>query len=120
MVIYLAGLTGISRDILDAAAMDGANTFQLVRHVVLGVIRPVIALSFLLSIIGNFQPFAIIYATTGGGPLHRTEVVGTYTYYLAFAYQGPQEMGYAAAFSAVLTTFLFLFAIFRIRATRLV
>jgi ABC-type sugar transport system permease subunit len=120
MVIYLAGLTGISRELLEAAQLDGAGTYQIIRHIIVGILRPVISLSLLLSIIGNFQTFGLIYATTKGGPLHATELIGTYTYWLAFSNNGPQRMGYAAVFSTLMTIALFIFALFRIRSTRLI
>lgn len=116
MVLYLAGLSGVSRDVLDAAAMDGAGSLALLRHVMLGILRPVISLAILFNVIGNFQTFALIYATTQGGPLHATDVIGTYAYWLAFDLNGPQDMGYAATLSVLMTTLLFAYTILRVRA----
>lgn len=120
MVLYLAGLTGVPREVLDAAAIDGASTFQLVRHVVIGMIVPVISLTILLTIISNFQTFALIFAATRGGPMHATEVIGTYAYWLAFDRSGPMDMGYASTLSVLMSTFLFAYAFLRIRSSRLV
>src|SRR5579862_4181523 len=97
VVLYLAAMGGISRDVLDRARVDGATSFQLARRVAEPMIRPTSSLILLLNFINGLQAFTIIYVLTGGGPVHSTEVVATYSYWLAFGLFGPSEFGYAAA-----------------------
>ena len=78
MILLLAGMTGISRELVEAAELDGAGTFALARRVVLPLISPVMSLAVLLNIIGGFQVFDTIYVMTGGGPDHASEVLGSY------------------------------------------
>ncbi len=98
MVSLLAGLQGISADLYEAAAVDGASWWDRFVHVTLPSLRPIIISMALLDVIWTSQQFALIWMTTGGGPLDRTEMLSTYTYKLAFSrYQFAQ-----ASASAVL------------------
>ncbi len=85
MVSLLAGLQGIPQDLYEAATVDGANGPQRFRHVTLPQLRPIIVSLILLDLIWTSQQFALIWMTTGGGPIDVTEVLSTYTYKLAFA-----------------------------------
>lgn len=85
MVSLLAGLQGISRDMYEAALVDGANWFQRFAHVTIPQLRPIIISMALLDVIWTSQQFPLIWMTTGGGPLDKTEVLSTFTYKLAFS-----------------------------------
>lgn len=103
MVSLLAGLQGIPGDLYEAATIDGANSRQKLFHVTLPQLRNIIVSLMLLDMIWtSAQQFALIWMTTGGGPLNSTEVVSTYTYKLAF---DQYEFGLASA-SAVLVLLL--------------
>ena len=115
VVLYLAGMGGVSRDILDRARVDGATSSQLVRRVVEPVIRPTSHLILLLNFINGLQAFTIIYVLTGGGPVHSTEVVSTYSYWLAFGLFSPSEFGYAAAATNITVVILLVVSIWRVR-----
>jgi raffinose/stachyose/melibiose transport system permease protein len=99
MIIYLAGLQTISAEITEAAALDGANSRGLMWHILLPLLRPFIATSLVLCIIGGFSVFDLIYVLTGGGPLHSTESVATYMFYQGFVHLSG---GYAAAIAILL------------------
>jgi ABC-type sugar transport system permease subunit len=120
MVLYLAGMTGLPRDLIEAARIDGAGGLAIAGRVVLPNLRYVTGLVILLNVIGGFQVFDTIYVLTGGGPNHASEVLGTYSYWLAFSGFGPGEIGYASALAIVMIAVLFVFAYVRIRMTRLV
>ncbi|NYF16616.1 raffinose/stachyose/melibiose transport system permease protein [Microbacterium sp. AK009] len=94
VVIFLAGLQGIDQTLYDAAKVDGANAFQSFWNVTVPELRPVITVVFLLEMIGAFQTFDIIWATTRGGPINSTEVLGTYMFKRGFT---DAEFGYGAA-----------------------
>jgi ABC-type sugar transport system permease subunit len=120
MVLLLAGMLGIPRDVVEAAAIDGARSFTVARHVAIPLVRPVLGLAVLLNIIGAFQVFDTVYVLTGGGPNHASEMLGTYSYWIAFSGSGTGDLGYAASLSMVMIAALFAFAIVRIRMSRLV
>ncbi|WP_308121593.1 carbohydrate ABC transporter permease [Actinotalea ferrariae] len=84
MISLLAGLQGIPRELYEAARVDGAGAFKQFRHVTLPQLRPIIISMALLDFIWTTQQFALIWMTTGGGPIAATEVLSTFTYKLAF------------------------------------
>jgi multiple sugar transport system permease protein len=99
MVIFVAGLAGIDRQLYEAAAIDGAGAWHRLRHVTLPSLRPVTTIVITLGIIRGLRVFTEIYVLTGGGPAGSTETIVTYTYK-----QGIQnnQLGLASAVSTVL------------------
>ena len=85
MVSLLAGLQGISRDLYEAASIDGANAWRKFRHVTIPQLTPIMISVALLDFIWTMQVFALVWMTTGGGPIYTTEMLSTYTYKLAFS-----------------------------------
>jgi multiple sugar transport system permease protein len=85
MVSLLAGLQGIPQDLHEAASIDGASQVQRFWNVTIPQLRPIIISLVLLDLIWTSQQFALIWLTTGGGPIDVTEMLSTYTYKLAFA-----------------------------------
>lgn len=84
MVSFLAGMQGISRDLYEAATIDGAGAFRQFTAITLPQLKPVILSLFTLDFIWTMQQMSLVWMTTGGGPIHSSEVMGTYTYKLAF------------------------------------
>lgn len=85
MMSLLAGLQGIGTDLREAGLVDGAGPWQRFRHITLPQLRPIIVAMGLLDLIWTSQQFALIWLTTGGGPINVTEMLSTYTYKLAFS-----------------------------------
>ena len=85
MVSLLAGLQGIPKDLYEAAGIDGANELQKFRYITIPQLMPIIISIALLDFIWTMQVFPLVWMTTGGGPIHATEVLSTYTYKLAFS-----------------------------------
>ena len=85
MVSLLAGLQGIPIELYEASTIDGANEPQKFWHITIPQLSPIIKSIAMLDFIWTMQVFPLIWMTTGGGPIHATEVLGTYTYKLAFA-----------------------------------
>lgn len=85
MVSILAGLQGIPSELYEAATIDGASPVQSFRYITLSQLRPILFSIALLDFIWTIQQFPLIWLTTGGGPIHVTEMLSTYTYKLAFA-----------------------------------
>ena len=85
MVSLLAALQGISKELYEAASIDGAKGWHMFVHITLPQLKPVIISIALLDFIWTMQVFPLIWMTTGGGPIHATEMLSTYTYKLAFS-----------------------------------
>ncbi|MFV0253299.1 MAG: carbohydrate ABC transporter permease [Beutenbergiaceae bacterium] len=85
MVSLLAGLQGIPADLYEAARVDGANAWQRFWNITIPQLRPLLISLALLDVIWTTQQFALIWMTTGGGPIDVTEVLSTFTYKLAFS-----------------------------------
>ena len=85
MVSLLAGLQGIPAELHEAARVDGASGIQRFFNVTIPQLRPIIVSLVLLDLIWTSQQFALIWMTTGGGPINVTEMLSTYTYKLAFS-----------------------------------
>jgi multiple sugar transport system permease protein len=85
MVSLLAGLQGVPAELHEAATVDGANGWQRFWSVTIPQLRPIIISLTLLDLIWTSQQFALIWMTTGGGPVNVTEMLSTYTYKLAFS-----------------------------------
>jgi raffinose/stachyose/melibiose transport system permease protein len=99
MVIFLAALQGIPRDLEEAAALDGAGRWQRFRHIVLPLIAPAMTINLTLSTIGGLKLFDQVFAITGGGPGYSTETLSTLIYKQAFVFG---QFGYSTAVALVL------------------
>ncbi len=106
MVIYLAGLKGISESLYEAAKIDGAGRMRAFFNVTLPQLSPLIFFNLVMGIIGSFQVFTQVYVMTNGGPGNATLVYVLKLYREAFEYH---KMGYASAMAWVL--FLVLLAL---------
>jgi len=80
MVLLLAGLQQIPKELHEAAAIDGASSWQTFRHVTLPLLGPALRISIFLSIIGALQLFDLVWVTTKGGPVGASSTMATYLY----------------------------------------
>lgn len=113
MILYLAALQGVPRDLYDAAEVDGANPWQKFWAVTWPQISPTTFFIAIMSIIGGFQAgFDPAYIMTGGGPAGSTTTLIYYLYSEAFNWL---HMGYAAAMAWVLFVIIFAFTLFQWR-----
>lgn len=108
MIIYLAGLQDIPEEIYEAARLDGAGKFAILRRITVPMLSSVTFYLMIILIVQSFQVFGAIYVMTGGGPLGSTETIVFQMYQTAFGYT---EFGYAAAMSTVLFFVILLFSI---------
>jgi raffinose/stachyose/melibiose transport system permease protein len=99
MLLYIAGISQISPDIKEAAKIDGAKGFRLIRSIYLPLLSSVHKSLVMLGIIGSLQTFALVYSMTSGGPNSASEMPGTYIFRMGFSVQ---QMGYASAISVVI------------------
>lgn len=112
MVSLLAGLQGIPSDLYEAATVDGAGPVQRFWNVTLPQLRPIIVSLVLLDLIWTSQQFALIWMTTGGGPINVTEVLSTFTYKLAFA---KYDFSLAATSAVLVLLMSMVLAVFYVR-----
>ena len=112
MIIYLAGLQGIPPQLEEAARVDGAGWWRIVRHITIPSIQPYTLVVSIIATIGALRTFGEVYVMTSGGPFHRTNLVAYYIYTLGFKYL---EVGYAAAVSLLLLVLILVFAIINFR-----
>lgn len=111
MVLFLAALKNISRELLEAAAVDGAGKIRVFFSIVLPMISPIIFFNLIMQTINALQNFTSAFVVTNGGPMKGTYVMGMKLYTDAFSYF---QMGYASAqswvlFSVILTLTAILF-----------
>lgn len=99
MMLYIAGLQGIDRNLYEAAAIDGANGWQRFRYITLPGLAPMIRLSVFFSLLGSLQFFDMIVSLTGGGPLNSTHTMVSFLYYFGI---GRMRVGFGSAVGVVL------------------
>lgn len=115
MILYYAGLQGISTEVMDAAKIDGANQYRVITKIILPLLSPIITIAVIFNVIGGFKVFDVVYVMTSGGPNHHTEVLSTYLFTQAFRLN---QMGYASFIAMVIIVFSLIISIIRLRATR--
>lgn len=98
-LIYSAGLNSMPAEVLEAAKIDGAKGLTLIRRIMIPMLSEVIRVSLIISLVGSFQFFDLIWILTGGGPFHKTDVLATYMYNRAFQ---AHEFGYGSAIAVVI------------------
>ncbi|MFC9711059.1 carbohydrate ABC transporter permease [Paenibacillus sp. NPDC056933] len=112
MIIYLAALQGVPKSLKEAAVIDGANPFQVLRNVVLPMITHAVTICFFLTLNGAFKVFEVVYGLTGGGPGRATQVITMNIYEEAFS--NNFRYGYASAKSVVLFVIVLIFTLIQI------
>ena len=98
MIYWLAGLQGVSKEIYEAATLDGANRRQTFFRVILPLIAPTGGIIAILCAVNSLKVFDIVKTMTEGGPYYATDVIATYVYRTAFSSEiGMPRLGYASA-----------------------
>jgi len=113
VLLYSAGIDGIDRDLLEAASLDGATELKKVRHIIIPLLMPVFRTAMILSFIGTFTGFEIVYAMAGssGGINFSSDIVGTLFYRAAFANQAAGGWGIGMGATVATVTIVFLAAV---------
>lgn len=105
MVVYIAGLQQIPKELYEAAEVDGATRWQQFKSVTWPMALPTTAVVMAYTTIQSFRAFDLIYTMTGGGPNNSTNILVTLIYQVAF---GEYRFGYAASLSVYLVFFILL------------
>lgn len=111
-LMLLAGLQGIPKDLYEAAECDGAGPWRRFTSVTLPGLRPVIAVSLLITFVTTWAKFELIWALTQGGPGFATSILPTYVYTQSFIFY---RLGLGAAVATVSAAVILVFAIFYVR-----
>ena len=108
MILLLAGLQAIPRDLEEAAAVDGATRNQAIRFITLPLLGPTLRVSIFLSMIGALQLFDLVWVTTGGGPVNASNTMATYMIDWGFK---RYQLGYGSAIAVILFIVAFIVAL---------
>ncbi|GGU40709.1 carbohydrate ABC transporter permease [Streptomyces coeruleorubidus] len=108
MMLYLAGLQAVPRELTEAALIDGAGPWQRFRNVTLPLLAPTLRISVFLSVIGAIQLFDLVWVTTAGGPDHHSETMAVTMFQYGFK---RYQVGYASAISVVMFGISLVFAL---------
>jgi multiple sugar transport system permease protein len=114
MLIFLAGLQGVPRELYEVASLDGANAWYRFWHITVPMISPTLFFNSVLSVIGALQTFTTAFVATQGGPSYATYFYALHIYNTAFSYT---EMGYASALAWIFFVVLVSFTYIQFRAS---
>jgi ABC-type sugar transport system permease subunit len=115
MIIIMAGLKGIPVVYREAAIVDGAKPWQIMRYITLPLLQRVLMFVVVTQTIFSFQNFVPVYVMTKGGPMDSTKVIVYYIYQYGFLFQ---DMGYASAMSVVTLFVLLVISMIQMRLFR--
>jgi len=115
MMIYLAGLQAVPKELVEAARVDGASAPRRLLHVIIPGLLPTFAVTLTLSMLEGMRAFESVYVLTRGGPLDSTLTLGYYIWSKAFQ---DYDMGYASAMGLVLWAIMIVFALANLIVTR--
>lgn len=109
MILYMAGLQGVPKDLEEAARVDGANWWQVISRITLPMMGNTIRLTVFLSVLGSFQQFVVVQVLTrGGNPFNNGHVITTYLYKFGFK---RFDMGYGSAVAVILFLICLIFSV---------
>ena len=111
MLIYYASLQNLPEELYEAAELDGAPILKKLVNITLPYLLPVVQILLIIQVLTTFQIFTEVYVMTNGGPMHSTEVIGTYIYKTAF---GAMDLGYASAMAMLMFAALLAFSVIRL------
>ena len=115
MVIFLAALQTVPKELKEAAAVDGAGAWSRFRAVSLPAIKPVVAFVLVMLVIGGFNVFISVFLITNGGPVDQTQVLLTYMYRQAFSFL---DFGYGSSIAFTLTLIILALSLAQMRLFR--
>lgn len=108
VILFLAGLQGVPDELMEAAQLDGANWWQIQRHITVPLLGPTIRIWAFLSIIGSLQLFDMVWVTTGGGPAGATATMATYMVQYGFQ---RNQLGFGSAVAVIIFIVSLIFAL---------
>jgi len=116
MLVFLAGLKSLDRELFEASIVDGASAWSQLRFITIPLMNPLIRVITMLEIIWVFNEFDFIWIMTKGGPAGATHILSTYSYYQAF---NRFDVGYGSAIGTVLFIVLIVISVLFLKLTEL-
>jgi raffinose/stachyose/melibiose transport system permease protein len=108
MLLFMAGLQNIPREVEEAAMIDGANRWQTLWHVTIPLLSTTIRTAVYLSVLGSLTQFNLVWIMTRGGPINASEMMATYMYRYSFI---RFQLGYGSAVALVMLAFCLIFSL---------
>lgn len=108
MILYLAGLNNVASDQVEAARLDGAKGWKMLKYVILPQLRPATFIAVVVTVIGALRSFDLVSIMTDGGPYGSSRVLSFYMYEQALSEYG-YRMGYGAAIAVILFAIMMIF-----------
>jgi raffinose/stachyose/melibiose transport system permease protein len=108
MLLFMAGLQNIPREVEEAAMIDGANRWQLIQYITVPLLGTTIRTATYLSVLGSLTQFNLVWIMTTGGPVNASEMMATYMYNHAFL---RFQLGYGSAVALVILVFCLIFSV---------
>ena len=115
MVLYLAGLQGVPRELYEAAEIDGATAWDKLLKVTIPMMSPVIFFTMIMTVIGSFQIFTAAFIMTEGGPADATLFYILYLYRSAFQWL---RIGFASAMAWILFLIILALTLVQLRLSK--
>lgn len=108
MILYVAGLQNIPPEIEEAAQIDGASTWQVIRYVIIPLLGRTIRLTVYLAVLGSIQLFDLVWIMTQGGPANSSNTMATYMYQFGFI---RTQLGYGSSIAVIMFVLCFSFSL---------
>ncbi len=118
MIIYIAGLQNVSDSLIEAAEIDGANKWQILRKIKIPMVMPSITICVFLTLTNSFKLFDQNLALTGGDPNHSTEMMALNIFQTFYARSGMQWKGYGQAKAVLFCLLVIVISLIQLNATR--
>lgn len=115
MILFLAGLQSVPKELYEAASLDGANGFKEFKYVTWPMITPTVFLSTILCVINSFKVFDLVAQMTDGGPANSSNVLVYRIYTEAFKYS---KFGYASAYAVILFVIVLVITLIQFRGQK--
>jgi multiple sugar transport system permease protein len=115
IVLFLAGLTSVPRDILDAATVDGAGFWRRNYQIIVPIIMPIVLVAFIFGMVFTFTDLSVVYLLTKGGPINGTQVLGSLAFQVGIL---SGDVAHGAVICLFLFPFLFVAVILLLRFLR--
>jgi raffinose/stachyose/melibiose transport system permease protein len=117
LLLYYAGLQSLNEELLEAAVIDGASRSVIVTRIIFPLLRPIVVLSTILTSLGAFKVFELVWVLSKGGPNYHSDVLTTYMYKVTFYPESLAggNMGYGSTIGLSLMFFLIIVSIIRFK-----
>lgn len=113
MILFLVGLQGIPTDLIEAAKLDGASSFQTFRRIILPLLRPITTVVITIAVVNSFKVFDLIWIMTQGGPFRSSETLAVTMYRESFV---SFRLGFGASIANFLSLIVIVFSIMYLRS----